>query len=77
LPIWTEFMLQAYKLHPVRDPAAMSFRPPPGIEIVTIDADSLMLATPSCQNTFKETFIAGTAPTAYCPIHSLKISKHF
>jgi len=77
LPIWTEFMLKAYQLYPVRDAARMPFKPPPGIEIVSIDADTFMLATPYCQNTFQEAFIVGTAPTAYCPLHSLKITKHF
>ena len=74
LPIWTDFMMKAYELHPVSDLAGMSFAPPPGIEIVRIDADTLLLATPSCENTFEEAFIVGTAPTAYCPLHSLKIT---
>jgi penicillin-binding protein 1B len=77
LPLWTEFMLKAYKLYPVRDMAAMSFALPPGIEIVRIDAESLMLATPLCQNTFEEAFIVGTAPTVYCPLHSSKITRRF
>jgi membrane carboxypeptidase/penicillin-binding protein len=77
LPIRTDFTLKAYELYPVGDAARMAFRPPPGIEIVSIDADSVMLATPSCHNTFKEAFIAGTAPTAYCPLHSLKIASRF
>jgi penicillin-binding protein 1B len=77
LPIWTEFMLKAYKLYPVRDKAAMSFSPPPRVEIVRIDAESLMLATPLCQNTFQEAFIVGTAPAVYCPLHSLKLAKGF
>ena len=77
LPIWTDFMMKAYELHPVSDVAGMSFAPPPGIEIVSIDADTLMLATPLCQNTFEEAFIVGTAPTDYCPLHSLKITKRF
>ena len=77
LPIWTEFMLKAYELHPVRDAARMSFKPPSGIEIVKIDAESLLLATPSCQNTFEEAFVAGTAPATYCPLHPLKITKRF
>jgi len=76
LPIWTEFMLKAYQLYPVRDATRMSFKPPPGIEIVSIDADTLMRATPFCQNTFQEAFIVGTAPTAYCPLHFLKVAKH-
>ena len=77
LPIWTEFMLKAYQLYPLRDKPHMPFEPPRGIEFVTIDADTLMLATPFCQNTFQEAFILGTAPTAYCPLHGLKITKHF
>ena len=40
LPIWTEFMLKAYELYPARDQAHMSFTAPPGIEFVTIDADT-------------------------------------
>jgi hypothetical protein len=41
----------------VSDASRVSFTPPRGIEIVTIDADTLMLATPLCQNTFVEAFI--------------------
>jgi len=77
LPIWTDFMLKAYELHPVRDAAWMSFKPPSGIEIVKIDAESLLRATPSCQNTFEEAFVAGTAPATYCPLHPLKITNRF
>ena len=68
--------LKAYELYPARDAARMPFRPPPGIEIVRIDAESLMLATPSCENTFEEAFIVGTAPAAYCPNHSSRIAGH-
>jgi membrane peptidoglycan carboxypeptidase len=77
LPIWTDFMLRAYELYPVRDAARMSFMPPSGIEIVSIDADTFMRATPLCQSTFEEAFIVGTAPTAFCALHSLKITKRF
>jgi penicillin-binding protein 1B len=63
LPIWTEFMLKAYELYPVRDTGGMSFNPPPGIEIATIDANTLMRASASYQGTFEEAFIVGTAPT--------------
>jgi len=77
LPIWTEFMLKAYELHPVRDTARMSFKPPSGIEIVKIDAESLLRATPSCPNTFEEAFVAGTAPATYCPFHPVKITERF
>jgi len=73
LPIWTEFMLKAYALYPVGG-FPMAFIPPLGIEFVSIDPESLMLATPSCQNKFEEAFIAGTAPTAYCPLHPITIT---
>jgi penicillin-binding protein 1B len=76
LPIWTDFMMKAYELHPAGHAVHMSFTPPPGIEIVSIDADTLMLATPFCRNTFEEAFIVGTAPTALCALHSLKITSN-
>jgi penicillin-binding protein 1B len=77
LPIWTDFMLKAYELQPASDAVRAPFAPPPGIEIVTIDADTLMRATPLCKNTFEEAFIVGTAPTTYCPLHPLKLTKLF
>ena len=75
LPIWTEFMLKASQVYPPPDPDSMAFVRPPGIESAKIDAESLLLANPSCENTFEEVFIAGTAPTAYCPLHGLRISQ--
>jgi penicillin-binding protein 1B len=72
LPIWTEFMLQAYKTYPPGK--RMHFTPPNGIEFVTIDAESMLRATPDCTDTYQEAFIRGTGPTAYCPIHSLPIA---
>jgi penicillin-binding protein 1B len=74
LPIWTEFMLKSTALYPPRDPDNMHFQAPPGIEFARVDADSFMLATPSCENTIEEAFISGTAPTVYCTLHGLKIS---
>jgi penicillin-binding protein 1B len=74
LPIWTEFMLKATQLYPPADPDKMYFTAPPGIEFARIDAESLQLANPSCMDTFEEAFIAGTAPTSYCPLHGFSIS---
>jgi len=74
LPIWTEFMMKATQLYPP-DPAKMAFTAPPGIEFSRIDAESLLLANPSCENTFQEAFLAGTAPTSYCPLHGFHISE--
>src|SRR5437870_4188104 len=38
LPIWADFMLKAYQVHPVRDMASMSFVPPPGVDMVLDEA---------------------------------------
>src|SRR4029077_17404096 len=73
LPIWKEFMLKAYTMYPPSK--QMEFTPPPGIEFVSIDAESMMRATPECTDTFQEAFIRGTAPSAYCPIHSAPIAN--
>jgi len=72
LPIWTEFMLKAYKIHPPSK--RMNFTPPAGIEFVTIDSESGLRATPDCTDTYEEAFIAGTAPAAYCPLHSAQLA---
>jgi membrane peptidoglycan carboxypeptidase len=70
LPIWTAFMLAADALYPVREDEETAFYDPPGVELVSIDADTLSLATPYCDNRFTQAFIFGTAPRTYCPIHS-------
>src|SRR6266516_2850965 len=59
LPIWTEFMLKAYKIHPPSK--HMNFTTPPGIEFVTIDSESMLRATPNCTDTYEEACIFGTA----------------
>jgi len=74
LPIWTEFMMKATQLYPP-DPEKIYFTRPPGIDFVRIDPESLLLANPSCPNTFEEAFIAGTEPTSYCPLHGFRISE--
>ena len=74
LPIWTEFMLKATQLYPP-NPERTAFVVPPGIDFVRIDAESLLLANPACENTFQEAFLSGTAPTAYCPLHGFNISE--
>jgi len=66
-------MMKATQLYPP-NPDKMNFTVPPGIEFQRIDSDSLLLATPSCEHTFQEAFIAGTAPTSYCPLHGFHIS---
>src|SRR5262249_5312154 len=74
LPIWADFMIKANQLYPP-DPDRMNFEVPSGIEFVRLDADSMGVATSGCTNTFEEAFIAGTAPTTYCPLHEPRISE--
>jgi penicillin-binding protein 1B len=75
LPIWAEFMIKARELYPPRDVDGMYFDPPSGIEFARIDAESMQLANPSCIDVFHEAFIAGTAPTAHCPLHGFSFSE--
>ena len=42
---------------------------PDGVTKVTIDPESLMLATPECPVTREEVYIHGTEPTEFCPLH--------
>jgi len=74
LPIWTEFMMKATQLYPP-DLSKAYFPAPPGIEFVRIDAESLLLANPSCENTFEEAFITGSAPNSFCPLHGFRLSE--
>ncbi len=74
LPIWTEFMIKATQLYPP-DLSRAYFPAPSGIEFVRIDAESLLLANPSCENTFEEAFITGTAPNSFCPLHGFRLSE--
>jgi len=73
LPIWTDFMLKVYSRR--SPPKRMYFNAPAGIEFVTVDAETMMRATPGCTDTYEEAFIRGTAPAAYCPIHSVQFAN--
>jgi penicillin-binding protein 1B len=70
LPIWTSFMLEANRLYPARPGQDVAFAAPPGIEMATIDGETLTLASPTCSDRFVQAFIRGTAPAAFCPIHA-------
>jgi penicillin-binding protein 1B len=64
LPIWTDFMKAALAGH-----SNYSFEVPDGITFVEIDHDTGKLAAPGCPNVFTESFIVGTEPVEYCPLH--------
>jgi penicillin-binding protein 1B len=66
-PIWAEFMKRAVALPAYRD--VKPFEMPEGVTRVTIDPESLALATPECPVTREEVYIHGTEPTEFCPLH--------
>jgi penicillin-binding protein 1B len=66
-PIWADFMKRAVAL-----PAYSNVQPfvmPEGVIRVTIDPESLQLATPECPITREEVYIHGTEPTEFCSLH--------
>jgi penicillin-binding protein 1B len=66
-PIWADFMKRALTLPAYRDVKA--FEMPEGVTKVTIDPETLALATPECPVTREEVYIHGTEPTEFCPLH--------
>jgi membrane carboxypeptidase/penicillin-binding protein len=64
LPIWIEFMKAAMAGRP-----NATFQVPSGISFAEIDRDTGKLATPNCERRINESFLAGTEPTEYCPLH--------
>lgn len=66
-PIWAEFMNRAIQLPAYSD--VQPFAMPEGVTRVTIDPDTLQLATPECPITREEVYIHGTEPTEFCTLH--------
>jgi len=64
LPLWTAFMKRAVVLDPPR-----AFEVPAGLIWETIDTDTGLLARSGCPHRRKAAFLAGTEPTAECPLH--------
>jgi len=72
-PIWADFMKRAVALPAYRDVRA--FEMPEGITKVTIDPESLALATPECPATREEVYIHGTEPREFCPLHGSRMAS--
>ncbi len=72
-PIWADFMKLAVALPAYRD--VKPFEMPEGVTKVTIDPESLALATPECPVTREEVYIHGTEPTEFCPLHGGHIAN--
>ncbi len=66
-PIWADFMMHATSLPAYK--SVGEFAMPAGVESVTIDPDTLQLATPNCPTTRQEVYVTGSAPTQMCEIH--------
>ncbi len=63
-PIWAEFMKKAVQLPEYSD--TNPFTPPDGVEMVTLDKNSNLLADDSCPDDYQAAFLDGTAPTVPC-----------
>jgi 1A family penicillin-binding protein len=64
-PIWERFMHRALAAEP-----AVDFPQPTEVVSAYIDVQNGYLATEACPDWREEYFLAGTEPTAYCPVHS-------
>jgi penicillin-binding protein 1B len=72
-PIWAEFMKRAILLPAYRN--VQPFEMPPGVRRVTIDPETMELATPSCPITREEVYIQGTEPTEFCSLHGGRMAS--
>ncbi len=66
--MWADFTNQSLN-RMLGENVGGTFTVPDGIVEVTLCADTLLLATPNCPNTFNEYFAEGTQPQDYCNIH--------
>src|SRR6202040_3001521 len=72
-PIWADFMKRAVTLLAYRD--VKPFSMPEGVTKVTIDPETLALATPECPVTREEVYIHGTEPNEFCPLHGGRMAS--
>jgi penicillin-binding protein 1B len=63
-PIWAEFMKNAIQLPQYSD--TNEFTPPEGVQVVTLDQVSNLLADSACPDDYTAAFLDGTAPTDTC-----------
>jgi penicillin-binding protein 1B len=76
-PIWASFMKQAVQLPQYSD--TNEFTPPDGVEMVTLDKNSNLLADDTCPDDYQAAFLDGTAPTVPCdhPLDRRNIFQKF
>jgi penicillin-binding protein 1B len=63
-PIWAEFMKKAVLLPQYSD--TNQFRPPEGVEIVSLDKATNLLSDSTCPDSYDAAFLDGTAPMETC-----------
>jgi penicillin-binding protein 1B len=77
-PIWAEFMKKAIELPQYSD--TKDFSPPEGVQMVSLDKISNLLADSTCPDDYTAAFLDGTAPTDTCghpPDHRNVFQKIF
>ncbi len=73
-PIWAAFMKQAVQLPQYSD--TNEFTPPDGVQIVSIDKTTNLLADEACPDDYTAAFLDGTAPTDTCDHKGLNGEDH-
>jgi len=73
-PIWAAFMKQAVLLPQYSD--TNEFTPPEGVQIVTLDKATNLLADGACPGDYTAAFLDGTAPTETCDHRGLGGDDH-
>jgi penicillin-binding protein 1B len=73
-PIWAAFMRQAVLLPQYSD--TNEFTPPEGVQIVTLDKATNLLADGACPDDYTAAFLDGTAPTDTCDRRGLGGDDH-
>jgi penicillin-binding protein 1B len=63
-PIWAAFMKKAVQLPQYSD--AKEFSPPEGVQYVSLDKTTNLLADEACSDDYSAAFLDGTAPTDTC-----------
>jgi penicillin-binding protein 1B len=73
-PIWADFMKQAVQLPQYSD--TNEFTAPDGVQIVSIDKATNLLADETCPDDYNAAFLGGTAPTETCDHKGLNGEDH-
>jgi penicillin-binding protein 1B len=73
-PIWAAFMKKAILLPQYSD--TNEFTPPDGVQIITLDKNTNLLADGACPDDYSAAFLDGTAPTETCDHKGLGGEDH-